>query len=107
LEVVSKKYIRDVEAVLARRHDNGADFWASADGRLSVGEPFSTLTSLLVLHELKVARTHEAVSGALALVRGAQRDDGRFRLAPSGTLYPCSTAAARRRLPPMPPQAQP
>jgi len=88
----------DVEAVLARRHDNGADFWASADGRLSVGEPFSTLTSLLVLHELKVARTHEAVRGALELIRGAQRDDGRYRLAPGGAFYPCATAAAARVL---------
>ena len=96
--MVSKKYIPDVEAVLARRHDNGADFWASADGRLSVGDPFSTLTSLLVLHELKVARTHEAVRGALELIRGAQRDDGRYRLTPSGALYPCSTAAAARVL---------
>ena len=96
--MVSGKYISDVEAVLARRHDNGADFWASADGRLAVGEPFSTLTSLLVLHELKVTRTHEAVRGALQLIRGAQRDDGRYRLAPSGALYPCSTAAASRVL---------
>jgi hypothetical protein len=96
--VVSKKYISDVEAVLARRHDNGADFWTSADGRLAVGEPFSTLTSLLVLHELQVARTHEAVRGALQLIRGAQRDDGRYRLAPRGSLYPCATAAAARVL---------
>jgi len=96
--VVSKKYIPDVDSVLARRHDNGADYWASADGRLAVGEPFSTLTSLLILHELKVARTHEAICGALELIRGARRDDGRYRLAPSGTLYPCSTAAAARVL---------
>jgi len=96
--VVSKKYRADIEAVLARRHDNGADFWASADGRLCIGEPFSTLTSLIVLHELKVPRTHEAVRGALQLVRGSQRDDGRYRLAPGGTLYPCSTAAAARLL---------
>ena len=96
--MVSKRCLRDVEAVLARRHDNGADFWASADGRLAVGEPFSTLTSLLVLHELKVPRTHEAVRGALQLVRAAQRDDGRYRLAPSGALYPCATAAAARVL---------
>lgn len=92
------KYRADVEAVLARRHDNGADFWASADGRLSVGDPFSTLTSLLVLHELKVARTHEAVRGALELIRAARRDDGRFRVAPGGALYPCSTAGAARVL---------
>ena len=54
--MVRKKYIPDVDAVLARRHDNGTDYWASADGRLGVGDPFSTLTSLLILHELKVAR---------------------------------------------------
>jgi hypothetical protein len=96
--VVSKKYISDEEAVLARRHDNGGDYWASADGRLGVGDPFSTLTSLLILHELRVARTHEAVRGALQLILGAWRDDGRYRLAPSGTLYPCYTAAAARTL---------
>ncbi|MDP6633983.1 MAG: prenyltransferase [Phycisphaerae bacterium] len=96
--MVSKKYIPDVEAVLARRYDNGADYWASADGRLGVGDPFSTLTSLLILHELKVARSHEAIRGALQLIREARRDDGRYRLAPSGTLYPCYTAAAARAL---------
>ena len=96
--VASRKYKADVDAILARRHDNGGDYWASADGRLAVGEPFSTLTSLLLLHELKVARTHEAVRGALQLVRRAWRTDGRYRLAPSGALYPCSTAAAARVL---------
>lgn len=95
---MNKKYIPDAEAVLARRHDNGGDYWAGADGRLGVGDPFSTLTSLLILHELRVARTHEAVRGALQLVLGAWRDDGRYRLAPSGALYPCYTAAAARTL---------
>ena len=95
---MTKKYKPDVEAVLARRHDNGGDYWASADGRLGVGEPFSTLSSLLLLHELKVARTHEAIRGALQLVRRAWRTDGRYRLAPRGALYPCSTAAAARVL---------
>jgi len=89
---------RDVEAVLARRHDNGSDYWATPHGRLGVGEPFSTITSLLVLHELGVARTHEAVRGALDLLLGAWREDGRYRLAPSGAIYPCQTAAAARVL---------
>jgi hypothetical protein len=92
------KHIVDVEAVLARRRDNGGDYWASADGRLAVGAPFSTLTSLLILHELRVARTHEAVHGGLQLILQAWREDGRFRLAPSGTLYPCCTADAARVL---------
>ena len=96
--MASRKYQADVDAILARRHDNGADFWATSDGRLAVGDPFSTLTSLMVLHELKVPRTHEAVHGALDLVRGAWRADGRFRLAPDGAIYPCATAAAARVL---------
>jgi len=95
---VSKQYAPDIEAVLARRHDNGADYWATADGRLAVGDPFSTLTSLLILHELKVPRTHEVVRGALDLVLGTWREDGRYRLAPSGALYPCATSAAARVL---------
>jgi hypothetical protein len=96
--MVTKKYVSDIEAILARRHDNGADYWASTDRRLQVGDPFSTLTSLLILHELKVARTHEATCGALQLVLDAWRDDGRYRLTPSGALYPCSTATAARVL---------
>ena len=96
--MVKKRYTPDIRAILDRRHDNGADYWATADGRLSVGEPFSTLTSLVILHELGVGRTHEAVRGALHLILDAWRDDGRYRLAPSGTLYPCSTAAAARVL---------
>jgi len=96
--VASRKYQADIDAILARRHDNGADFWATSDGRLAVGDPFSTLTSLVILHELKVPRTHEAVHGALDLVRGAWRTDGRFRLAPGGAIYPCATAAAARVL---------
>jgi len=91
-------YASDIEAILARRHDNGADFWASADGRLGVGNPHSTLSSLLILHELGLSLSDEAVRGALELVLNAWREDGRFRLAPSGTLYPCYTAEAARVL---------
>ncbi|MBN1506680.1 MAG: hypothetical protein JW955_07530, partial [Sedimentisphaerales bacterium] len=96
--MVRSAYVADTEAVLARRRDNGGDYWATADGRLAVGAPFSTLGSLLILHELRVARTHEAVKGGLQLILDAWREDGRFRLAPSGSLYPCSTADAARVL---------
>jgi len=95
---MNNRYVSDVKAIMALRHDNGGDYWATADGRLGVGEPFSTLTSLLILHELGVGRTHEAVRGAIQLILDAWRDDGRYRLAPSGALYPCSTAASARVL---------
>ena len=91
-------HLSDVESVLARRHDNGGDFWASADGRLGVGSPFSTLESLLILHELGVTREHEAIRGALDLLLGSWREDGRFSGAPGATRYPCTTANVARVL---------
>lgn len=86
----------DVGLVLAHRHDNGGDYWATPDRRMYVGNPFSTITSLAVLHELGVTAEHEAVSGGLDLIIGAVRDDGRIRVAPKAPLYPCYTAEAVR-----------
>jgi hypothetical protein len=88
----------DIRAILSRRHDNGGDFWASADGRIYVGHPFSTLGALGMLHELGVAARHPAVRGALALIREAGRPDGRIQVAPKAPLYPCYTAEAARVL---------
>ena len=88
----------DIEAILERRHDNGGDYWATPDGRLYVGNPFSTLSSLALLHELGVSRSHEAVGGGIELVLKAWREDGRIRLASGAPLYPCYTAEAARVL---------
>jgi len=49
---VAERYKVDVEAIIAKRYDNGGDYWASADGRLAVGHPFSTLACTLMLSEL-------------------------------------------------------
>ena len=88
----------DIDAIIAKRHDNGGDFWATPDHRIYVGSPFSTLSSLLMLHELGLKSSHEAVRGGLDLVWHAWRDDGRIRLAPKAPLYPCYTAEAARVL---------
>ncbi len=91
-------YGADIRAILGRRHDNGADFWATPDGRIYMGNPFSTLSCLGMLHELRVDAAHEAVAGGLELILEAARDDGRIRLAPKAPLYPCYTAEAARML---------
>lgn len=94
---VSPQHQRDVDAILARRHDNGADFWATPDGRLAKGSPFTTLDCLRLLHELGVPPDDPVLVGATDLVWRAWRDDGRFRLAP-GAMYPCQTINATRTL---------
>lgn len=88
----------DVDAILAKRKDNGADFWATVDGRWGVGSPFSTFDCVLMLTELGVARTHPVLKGAAQQILNHWRDDGRIRPAPKGTIYPCHTANAARVL---------
>ena len=88
----------DVLLVLSHRHDNGADFWATPDDRIYVGNPFSTISSLGILHELGVGQGHEAVEGGLGLILACCRADGRIQVAPKARLYPCYTAEAARTL---------
>jgi hypothetical protein len=91
-------YEADLKLLLASRHQNGADFWATADGRIGIERPISTLTALLIMSELKVPQSHEALRGAAELVLSACREDGRVRIAPKGAIYPCHTALAASAL---------
>jgi hypothetical protein len=96
--IVTAQYKVDVEAIMAKRYDNGGDYWASADGRLVINHPFSTLASALMLSELGVDHSNPILKDAVELILKVWRKDGRFKLAPSGTLYPCYTATAARIL---------
>ena len=40
---IPARYQADAQAIIAYRHQNGADYWATPDGRLLKGGPFSTL----------------------------------------------------------------
>ncbi|MDP3386187.1 MAG: prenyltransferase [Eubacteriales bacterium] len=91
-------YQFDMDKLLSTRHDNGADFWATPDGKIGIEKPISTLTALLVMSELKVQKTHEALQGAAELVLGAVRDDGRVRISPKGSIYTCHMALAAAAL---------
>ncbi len=91
---INELYRSDVAAILARRHDQGADMWTTPDRRLIKGTPFSTLGSTLLLLELGMDPDDPVLAGAAGLFFGAWREDGRFKLAPQGAIYPCHTIIA-------------
>ncbi len=95
---VARQFQADLQAILKRRRDNGADFWATPDGRWGVGSPFSTFDCVLTLSELGIKRSDPALKGAAGQILNAWQDDGRFRPAPKGAVYPCHTANAARAL---------
>ncbi len=95
---MSELYKADLDKILATRHDNGADFWATPDGRIGIERPISTLTALLIMSDLKVPKSHEALQGSCELVLSVIRDDGRVRIAPKGSIFPCHMAIAAAAL---------
>ena len=91
-------YSEDIDYILSKRLDNGADYWATPEGSLVKGGPFSTLEAAYNLAELGVPATHPALAGAIALTWQAQRKDGRFGIMPKSGIYPCQTIHAARTL---------
>lgn len=89
-------HTEDLNQILASRHDDGADFWATPDGRIGIERPISTHAALLVMSELGVPRSHEALRGAAELVPNACREDGRVRIAPEGLDLPMPHGTCRR-----------
>ncbi len=91
---VEKQYASDVEAILSHRHDNGADLWTTPDKRLIKGAPFSTLESVMYLLELGMEPTEPLLKEAAELIFSTWQEDGRFKLYPQGSIYPCQTIHA-------------
>lgn len=96
--MIEKQYEADIERILAKRHDNGADFWTTPDKRLHKGGPFSTIESTLLLLELGMEPSDPLLKEVAALCFGAWREDGRFKLSPQGGIYPCHTIIAAKVL---------
>jgi len=95
---VAKQYQSDVETILAKRHDNGGDYWTTPDKRLIKGSPFTTLDCAFMLLELGMDGSEPVLKETADLILSSWREDGRFKLSPQGAIYPCQTINAVRTL---------
>jgi len=91
-------YSDDIAYILSKSRDNGAELWATPEGNLMKGGPFSTLESVYILAELGLDASHPILDGAAALIWQAQRPDGRFSLVPKSSIFPCQTIHAVKTL---------
>lgn len=90
--ITESLYRSDIEEILSRRHDQGADLWTTPDKRVIKGTPFSLVNCILYLLELGVSQEEEILKEAADLLFDLWREDGRFKVYPKGALYPCQTA---------------
>jgi len=91
---ITNDYLTDIEIILSHRYDNGADYWTTPDKRLLKGSPFSACNSALMLLELGMKPTDPILREVAELFFSTWKEDGRFKLYPTGSIYPCHTASA-------------
>jgi len=75
---ISKQYQSDSEAILAKRYDNGGDYWNTPDKWLNVGSPFTTINSACLLSELGMDNSEPVLKETAALILSAWRENGKF-----------------------------
>jgi len=90
----NKNHQADIDLILSHRHDLGADYWTTPDKRLGKGSPFSAYDSALMLLELGIEPADPILKEVARLFFSVWREDGRFKLSPSGGILPCHTARA-------------
>ena len=91
---VDEKYQRDIDIIMSHRYDLDGDFWTTPDKRLSKGGAFSAYSCALMLLDLGMEPADPILKEAAGLFFSVWREDGRFKLSPSGAIYPCHTAYA-------------
>ena len=92
------QYQSDIDEILKRRHDNGADYWSTSDGKIMKGSPFTTLDCATMLMDLGMENTHPVLEETAKLIFRTLRADGRFKISPTGAIYPCHTINVVRTL---------
>ena len=91
---VETKYQNDVDIIFSHRYDLGADYWTTPDKRLGKGSPFSCLDSAFMLLELGMEPTDPILTAVADLFFSVWKNDGRFKIYPTGGILPCHTAYA-------------
>lgn len=89
-----RQYQSDINIILSHRHDLGADLWTTPDKRLGKGGAFSIYNSALMLLELGMKPDSPILKEVAELFFSIWREDGRFKMYPSGGILPCHTAYA-------------
>lgn len=88
------KYQNDINEILSHRYDCGADYWTTPDNRLLKGGAFSAYSCAAMLLELGVESSDPVLQAVSGLFFNAWKEDGRFKLYPTGGILPCQTAYA-------------
>jgi hypothetical protein len=93
-----QKNKEDVAVIMSKINQNGGDYWATKDNGIGKGSPFSTKDAAIMLHELGYKKKDPIIQKIADTIFNTWQDDGRFKIAPTGAIYPCHTIGSARAL---------
>ncbi|MBN2350152.1 MAG: hypothetical protein JXJ22_15035 [Bacteroidales bacterium] len=93
-----EKYKEDIASIMAKINHNGGELWATKDRRICKGSPFSTRDVAIMLSELGFTKKDTIIQDIAELIFSTWKPDGRFKISPSGAIYPCHTIGIARVL---------
>jgi hypothetical protein len=93
-----EEYKEDIALIMTKINHNGGELWATEDKKIWKGSPFATRDVAIMLTELGFTKRDIIIQDIADLIFGTWRPDGRFRVSPSGAIYPCQTIGAARIL---------
>jgi len=95
---LKEKYKDDIALIMTKINHNGGELWATTDQKISKGSPFATRDVAIMLSELGFTKEDRIIQDIAELIFSNWKYDGRFRISPSGAIYPCQTIGTARVL---------
>jgi hypothetical protein len=95
---LKEKYKDDIADIMSKINHNGGELWATKDKKIWKGSPFATRDVALMLSELGYTKKDRIIQDIADLIFSTLQPDGRFKVSPSGAIYPCHTIGAARVL---------
>lgn len=93
-----EQYKEDIELIFSKKNHLGGDNWTTEDYRIGKGSPFSARDVAIFLSELGYNKGDKEVQELADAIFKTWRDDGKFKISPSGSVFPCHTITALRVL---------
>lgn len=95
---IKEHHKNDIAVIMSKINHNGGELWATKDKKISKGSPFATRDVAIMLSELGFTKKDPVIQDIAELMFSTWQLDGRFRISPSGAIYPCHTIGAARVL---------
>ena len=83
---------------MSKRGHLDGEIWTTRDYRIGKGSPFSTRDVAIIFAELGFTRKEQIIQDIISTIFKTWQSDGRFRITPTGSIFPCHTITALRAL---------